>query len=186
VYYLGLQFAIKRFMFGNPEWSSYRATPAARSNTWYSSRLAAELRTKLPNGWLDNPNNSVYALGLDWFQIFSWKTYSVGVIFLMCLDFEDRWQHIRANQVPIAILQGPDENANIKPVLEMIADEFARFGPPPHGRPFRVHNAHDDPENAALEHGILLGGLYGDTPARSKMSGLAGHMSYLACPWCVM
>ena len=51
----------------------------------------------------------MYVIGIDWFQPFTYKQHSVGVIFLKCLDFEDRFQGVGTNIFPLMILEGPKE-----------------------------------------------------------------------------
>jgi len=37
-----------------------------------------------------------------------------------------------------------------------------------------------------FNHKVVLGGILGDTPARQKFGGLAGHSARLGCPYCLM
>lgn len=123
----------------------------------------------------------MYVLGVDWFEPFDYKTHSTGVVFLKCLDFEDRFQGVATNIFPLMIIQGPKEPHNMVVYLRIVADEFKKFGPGSSG--MRVL---DSATNEEFNHIVVLGGILGDTPARQKFGGFAGHGAHLGCPYCVM
>lgn len=65
--------------FGDPEWSGKRGQ--GRTNyalDFYSSEEADRLN-EATGGAVFNPNNSVYEVGIDWFQCFDFKQHSVGI-----------------------------------------------------------------------------------------------------------
>ena len=113
-WFFGVEQAIRDYMFANKDWSQYRATEHARQNTFYTSRMADRLRVHPACGArIDSRDTSVYVIGVDWFQPFKYTNHSVGVVFLKCLDFEDRFQGVGTNVFPLMIIQGPKEPKNI-------------------------------------------------------------------------
>ena len=70
----------------------------------------------------------MYILGVDWFQPWD-KNHSTGVVFLKCLDFEDRFQGVATNVFPLMIIHGPKEPRNMQVYLRVVADDFAKYGP---------------------------------------------------------
>lgn len=167
----------------NPEWSKYRGTETARANTFYTSVFAESLRNAPGCGraFLDSRDNSAYALGWDWFEPWTWKTHSVGVVVLRCLDIEDRYQGLKINSFPIMIMAGPRQPLNLLPFQQIIAQEFYDLGP--HSEGMEARSA--DPDRV-FTHKVILGAINGDRPALDKVAGFTGHQSFLGCNWCVM
>lgn len=101
---------------------------------------------------------------------------------MKCLDFEDKYLGWGKNFFPLMIISGPKEPTCFAPYAKVIADEFKIFGPGTDGMQCQTIS----PARRTFQHGVLLGGMYGDTPARTKVGNFVGHSADLACVWCVM
>jgi hypothetical protein len=62
-----------------PDVVALRGTGRALPGDVYQSQLARRLDA-VYNGAVFDKNNSLYEIGLDWFQCFAFKQYSLGVL----------------------------------------------------------------------------------------------------------
>ena len=82
VYYdFGLSNVIRK-LFGDPEWAAGRGKGRdASAAGFYGSREAARL-DRLTAGLFAQDSSSAYELGMDFGQIFNFKTHSTGIVLL--------------------------------------------------------------------------------------------------------
>lgn len=84
-YYFGVGNVIRHKLFGNPWFCSVRGTCRDTDKTGYygaseARRINALLRDKGADVQLTSSQNSIYELGFDFGQIFSFKVHSSGVL----------------------------------------------------------------------------------------------------------
>jgi hypothetical protein len=67
-------------MFGHPEWCKRRVRARNMDKLDFYESDEARRLDRETGGQVFNEDNSVYELGLDWFQCFHFKTHSVGIM----------------------------------------------------------------------------------------------------------
>lgn len=77
MYWLGLGAVIRDMLFTNPEFCKLRGT--GREEYFYTSAEAARLHQQAKVS-LQDPDTSVYEVGLDWGNVFVNKSHSTGFI----------------------------------------------------------------------------------------------------------
>ena len=88
--------------------------------------------------------------------------------------------------LPLLVIPGPDEPANLAPYLKNTLDAFARYGPGGEAMKVTQHMKQADGSvgKVPMEHRIFLGAVAADTPANRKLSLFMSHASYQGCPYC--
>jgi hypothetical protein len=122
-----------------------------------------------------NPNCEVWDIGADFCQPFNTKAYSMGLVVVRNAALPDEVKSQKQHCKPLAITVGPSEPKNMDLVLKPIADQFEHGWK--HG--FEVTDGTN-----YFTYRVLLGGVFGDTPAQSKISRSMGHNAYLPCLHC--
>ena len=87
----------------------------------------------------------------------------------------------------MAVVLGPKEPADLAPYLQERLEVFKEHGPA--GTPLEVteHTVEDGQvRQKTIQHTILLGGVYGDSPGIKKLALWLGHAAYLGCGYCLL
>lgn len=125
----------------------------------------------------DDPDCSVWELGLDWGEMFRTTTHSMGMVLLRCADLpyeqKCKWRFQRL----LLIIPGPTVPQNVEVYLQPLLDDLARG----HVRLTLTGEA----GTVEREHYVLLGAVHGDNPAQKKVTGHSGCSAYLGCGFCL-
>lgn len=130
--------------------------------------------------------NSFYDIGIDWVAPYNSTTYTIGIVFLRCVDVSNGDQCKSWNTVVIGIIPGPNQPERLSPYLEPLVAELERLGL--HGMTVTetYTDADGNKQSQTFRHRVFLRCVLCDTPARSKVGAHVGHGSkYGACPWAV-
>ena len=203
-FYMGLQRAIQH-QFCIPEFRDFRGVARPESgrytNEYYASPECARLheaaginmvcsgdvdaasdeeREVLTAQWQLYQDTSVWDLGMDFFQPYQTRAYSIGLILLRCADLPDQVKNQVKFSSILGITMGPKEPPNFQAYLKPIVRELQAAWQ--HGLSVRVPDGSG--ATRAFLHHVLLGGVFADEPASKKISRWKSHGSYLACGFC--
>ncbi|KAG7670264.1 hypothetical protein NADE_001865 [Nannochloris sp. 'desiccata'] len=130
-FYLGLDVAIKEFLFANPNYTSARV--AARGfdlgeHTFWGCKETKRYRQyfvkHFNKDYLADANNDAYELFGDFFQSFKGKNHSTGAILLRSLGLDTEKRAQLEFTVPLMIIPGPKAPKHATPYMELIARDF--------------------------------------------------------------
>eukprot|EP00882_Tetradesmus_deserticola_P007756 GHRQ01008166.1.p1 GENE.GHRQ01008166.1~~GHRQ01008166.1.p1 ORF type:complete len:392 (+),score=63.85 GHRQ01008166.1:1269-2444(+) len=187
VYYdFGLEKVIREKFFTDPAWCAARGKGRDTPGDYYTSKEAKRLHEAAPGADLNCPYTSVWHLGLDFCQWFKSKVHSTGFLTLRCGDLphQDR-SKLRFTRI-LAIIPGPSEPKNLDPYLQDTLAAFNKFSPGNGGlKDVQQHLVVDgELQVQKVDHKILLGGVYGDSPGIKKLARWLSHSAYLGCGYC--
>ncbi|GIL67471.1 hypothetical protein Vafri_20814 [Volvox africanus] len=146
---------------------------------FYASQMAAEIDDKC-NGQLMDPNNSVYDLGLDFCQVFAFKTHSSGLLLMRSTDIPVAQRSKRRFTYILAVIPGHSEPKSMDVYLSPTLEAFKCYGP--NGEGLNI----EDCTGNKFNHKIFLSGIYADTPANRKLSLWNSHASGTGCGHCLL
>jgi hypothetical protein len=186
VYYdFGLEKVIREKFFTDPTWCAARGKGRDTPGDYYTSKEAKRLHKKA-GASLDCPYTSVWHLGLDFCQWFKSKAHSTGFLTLRCGDLphQDR-SKLRFTRI-LAIIPGPSEPKSLDPYLQETLAAFREFSPANGGiKGVKQHLIVDGQlQVEQVDHKILLGAVYGDSPGIKKLARWLSHAAYLGCGYC--
>lgn len=204
-WYFGLEAAIHR-LFSDPAWCRLRRetrnpTYTPLEHEFRGSPEAMRLRAAT-NGQSDDPCNGFYEIGFDFGQVHSFKQHSCGLLALRCVDIPATHRNRRGFSLPLLVIPGAREPANLDPYFQLFLRDFRRFGPDigtcsgewedPGGK-LMVQEAiaSNDGTNTTLfsppfRHRLILTGIAADTPGGRKLSNMTSHTGYSGCPYCLL
>jgi hypothetical protein len=116
------------------------------------------------------------SLNLDWFTPFEGRSYSVGVLFVVCLNLPRDVRYLRQNMILLGVIPGPSEPSNLQPFLQPVVDELLQLYD---GVSFRTAEA---PEGKVYRAALFM--INSDIPAARKAGGFVGCMAHRGCSYC--
>lgn len=119
-------------------------------------------------------------INVDWFQLYKYTTYSVGVIYLIVMNLPRSLRFNRQNVILVGILPGASEpkydiNAYIEPLIEELLDLW-------HGVSFEVHSV-SGVLTKVVRCALLC--VSCDLLDGRKLCGFLGHSVKLGCSKCL-
>ena len=78
-WYFGVEDSLNQRLFGNAAFVDLRGTGRAHEGDIYSSPLAQRI-DGATGGAASDPNNSLYGIGGDWGEAYSFKAWSFGIL----------------------------------------------------------------------------------------------------------
>jgi len=127
--------------------------------------------------FLSEPHNLGLMLNCDWFQLYDYSTYSVGVLYLVILNLPRAIRFKPENVLIAGVIPGPKEpslgemNSYLRPLVKELnllwSDGFTM-----------QHKG-----KMVFIHAALLATVC-DIPATAKLGGFLGHCSKHACWKC--
>jgi hypothetical protein len=125
-------------------------------------------------------STSVWDVGMDFFQPYDTRAYSIGLILLRCADLPDQVKNQVKFSSVVGITVGPKEPPKMDAYLQPLVTELK------HAWKDGVDVLVPDGNGGSRveRHRVLLGGVFADEPASKKISKWKLHGSYLACGFC--
>lgn len=186
-YDFGLEKVIRQKFFTDPAWCAARGKGRDTPGDYYSSAEAQRLHTAAKAS-LNCPYTSVWHLGLDFCQWFKSKVHATGFLTLRCGDLPHQ-ERSKLNFTRIlAIIPGPSEPKQLEPYLEDTLAAFNKFQPAKGGlKEVQQHSlVNGKVQVEMVDHKILLGGVFGDSPGIKKLARWLSHAAYLGCGYCLL
>ena len=137
----------------------------------YDGRVWKEFESNFFSG----RNNLGFMLNVDWFQPYKHSTYSLGVIYLVILNFPRNIRYKLENSIIIGFIPGPHEpSGNINTYLGPLVQELLELW---HG------SWVGGGSRQRYVRGALLA-VSSDVPACRKIGGFVGHSAAIGCSKC--
>lgn len=187
VFYLGVEHAIREYLFRNPRFVARRGEGRRYDDPscFFGSSEARRMNEAL-QGRLFDPNNGAYVLFVDPYQPYDTKEHSTGAILLKSeeMGLEDNGKDEFA--VPLMVIPGPSQPQSIKAHMTLIARDFEecmRRGicvrPTIRGTDGEIS------EGAPFVHHPVLVGLIADSPAaKAVLQSSKSCQAYMSCWYC--
>mgnify|MGYP001810129151 FL=1 len=186
-YDFGLEKVIREKFFTDPAWCTARGRGRNTPGDYYTSEEAKRLH-EAAKADLGDLSTSVWHLGLDFCQWFKSKAHSTGFLTLRCGDLPHQERSKLHFTRILAIIPGPCEPKQLDPYLEDTLAAFNKFAPAQGGlKRVQQHFIVDGQVQVELvDHKILLGGVFGDSPGIKKLARWLSHSAYLGCGYCML
>ena len=183
--YFGVETCVRQ-LFLDPIFCNSIYKTVARPDQDYDAWGGSHIRTfgvSAEGSIVFSPNNGIYEIAVDWVQPFSWKTYSLGSIFMRSWNVYCALRSKSRFFKCLGIIPGPDEppsasgpdGYSFQVYVDRIVDDFKSLA-----QGFIV----TDYYNRRFNHVPFLVAFSADTPAGAKVKSWTGHTSCLGCDKC--
>lgn len=116
------------------------------------------------------------ALNCDWFQPYESRSYSVGVLFLVCLNLPRDVRYLRENVILVGVIPGPAEPIDLQQFLKPVVEELLLLYD---GVSFTTDK---HPDGKVFRAALFM--LNADLPAARKVGGFTSYMAHRGCSFC--
>lgn len=167
--------------YGSPECARLHEAAGIKTVSWTDVQSASDdQRQEMEDQWRLYQDTSVWDLGMDFFQPYDTRAYSIGLILLRCADLPDQVKNQMNYSSLLGITVGPKEPSSMDAYLQPIISELMQAWK----RGVNVQVPCEEGGTRSFTHHVLLGGVFADEPASKKISKWKSHGSYLACGFC--
>ncbi|CAO3675234.1 unnamed protein product [Rhizopus stolonifer] len=143
-------------------------------NVWKSFKINPSDQTPF---FFQSDFNLGFAINVDWYQQYAGSVYSVGAIYLTCLNLPRKIRNLRSNLIFVGLMPGPGEAhlQQINSYLQPLIDELKTL--------MGVGIEMATSVGSKVVRGALILGTL-DLPAAAKTFGFSSHNSTCACRKC--